>query len=81
MPMFPLQLGQLLMQHTDYSKIDMLERGCFFLREEMPDSEITTRVIALRDQALSLVRDEKQVTTETWGRLSVFGLKPDLLFS
>ncbi len=80
MPMFPLQLGQVLAQRTDYNEIDVLERGCAFLHQDMPDSEITTRVIALRDQVLSLVCDEKQVTNESWGRLSVFGLKPDLLF-
>ncbi len=35
---------------------------------------------ALCDQILCLVRDEKQVTTKTWGRLSVFGLRPDIPF-
>ncbi len=41
MPMFPLRLGQLLTQCTDYSKIDVLEPGSVFLREDMTDSEIT----------------------------------------
>ncbi len=41
MPMFPLWLGQMLTQHTDYSEIDVLEQGSIFLREEMSDSELT----------------------------------------
>ncbi len=80
MPAFPLQLGQMLAQCTAYSKIDMLEPGSVFLREEMSDSKITDRVFHLRNQIFSLVYDERQVTAETWGRLSVFSLKPDLWF-
>ncbi len=78
--MFPLWLGQMLMQRTEYSEIDVLEPSSIFLRKELSDSEITERVTALHDQLLSLVRDEKQVTTESWGRLLVFGIKLDLPF-
>ncbi len=46
----------------------------------MSDAEITDIVIALRDQTISLIHDEKQVTQESWGRPGVFSLKPDLLF-
>ncbi len=80
MPMFPLQLGQMLARQTGYSEIDVLEKGTFFLRADMPDSEIASRVNALRDQVLTLVCNEKLVTPESWGRLTIFGLKPDLLF-
>ncbi len=80
MPTFLLQLGEVLTQRTGYNEIDVLPQGSEFLHENMPDSEISSRVIALRDQVLTLVRDEKQVTNESWGRLSVFGLEPNLLF-
>ncbi len=46
----------------------------------MSDGEITDTVISLRDQILNLMRDPRLVTMETWGRLSVFGLKLDIHF-
>ncbi len=46
----------------------------------MSDGEITDRVISLHNQILDLMRDNRLVTTETWGRLRVFSLKPDIHF-
>ncbi len=80
MPAFPLQLGDVLAQCTGYSEIDVLERGSTFLRKDMSDGEITERVITFRGQVLNLMRDPRLVTAETWGRLSVFSLKPDIHF-
>ncbi len=80
MPVFPLQLGQMLAQCTGYNEIDVLEPGSVFFREEMSDSEITDRVFHLCDQIFTLVYDEREATTEMWGRLSVFSLKLDLHF-
>ncbi len=80
MPMFPARLGEMLRRCTDYNEIDVLEKGASFLREEMSNAEITERVIALHAQIITLVHDEKQVTLESWGRLGVFGLKPNLPF-
>ncbi len=78
MPAFPLLLGEMLMQCTRYSEVDVLERGSTFLQRDMSDGEITDRVISLHDQIPDLMRDYRLVTTEAWGRLSVFGLKPDI---
>ncbi len=46
----------------------------------MSDSEITERVISLCNQILDLLCDDRLVTAETWGRLSLFGLKLDIHF-
>ncbi len=50
MPAFPLQLGQMLVQRTGYSKVDVLEPGSIFLHEELSDSKITDRVFHLCNQ-------------------------------
>ncbi len=41
MPAFPLSLGEVLTQCTQYSEIDVLEPGSTFLQKDMSDSEIT----------------------------------------
>ncbi len=46
----------------------------------MSNGEITDRVISLCNQVLDLMHDSRLVTMETWGRLSVFGLKLDIHF-
>ncbi len=80
MPTFPLSLGQVLAQRTRYSEIHVLEPGSTFLRADMSDGEITERVISLHSQIFDLIHDLKSVTSESWGRLSVFGLQLDLRF-
>ncbi len=46
----------------------------------MSDGKITERVIMLCNQILVLIHDPKSVTSESWGRLSVFSLQPDIRF-
>ncbi len=46
----------------------------------MSDGEITERVMVLRGQMLDLIHTLKSVTSGSWGRLSVFGLWPDIRF-
>ncbi len=80
MPAFLLLLGDMLAQRTGYSEVDVLEWGSTFLQIDMSDGEITDRVISLHDQIFDLMCDHRLVTTETWGRLSVFSLKLDIHF-
>ncbi len=52
MPAFPLPLGEVLTQCSQYSEDHVLEPGSTFLQRDMSDGEIAERVINLHIETL-----------------------------